>query len=101
VLIDSGGLVLARDSLGIKSLYYGYKDEKPYLASETKALTGVAQEIKGFLPGHIYTAKLGFQRFIPKVTPPDFETRENFKHPSLPQLVSVLSPTSVRSRCGC
>ena len=78
-LMDSGELVLARDSLGIKPLYYGQKDGEFYFASEAKALTEVAQEIEEFPPGHIYTAKLGFQRFTPKVKSPDFETKQEAK----------------------
>jgi len=78
-LLDSGKLVLARDSVGVKPLYYGYKDGEFYFASEAKALTEVAQEIKEFPPGHIYTAGLGFQRFTPKVKTPDFETKEEAK----------------------
>jgi len=78
-LLDSGELVLARDSLGIKPLYYGYKDGEFYFASEAKALTEVTQQIKEFPPGHTYTAKLGFQRFTPKIKTPDFETKEEAK----------------------
>ena len=78
-LLDSGELILARDHLGLKPLYYGQKDREFYFASEAKALTEVAQEIEEFPPGHIYTAKLGFQRFTPKVKSPDFETKEKAK----------------------
>jgi len=78
-LLDSGDLVLSRDALGLKPLYYGYQDGEFYFASEAKALTEVAQEIKEFPPGHIYTARLGFQRFTPQVKTPDFETKEEAK----------------------
>lgn len=78
-LLDSGELVLSRDALGLKPLYYGYQGGEFYFASEAKALTEVAQEIKEFPPGHIYTARLGFQRFTPKVKTPDFETKEEAK----------------------
>lgn len=78
-LLDSGEIILARDSLGVKPLYYGYQDGEFYFASEAKALTEVAQQIKEFPPGHIYTARLGFQRFTPEVKTPDFETEEEAK----------------------
>ncbi len=78
-LLDSGKLVLARDPVGVKPFYYGYKDEGFYFASEAKALTEVAQQIKEFPPGYIYTTRLGFQRFTPKVKTPDFDTKEEAK----------------------
>jgi asparagine synthase (glutamine-hydrolysing) len=72
-------LVLVRDSIGLKPLYWGYSNGKLCFASEAKALAEVAQEIEEFPPGNIYTTKLGFQRFMPEVKTPDFETKEEAK----------------------
>ncbi len=57
--LDSGEIVLARDSLGVKPLYYSYKDGKFYFASEAKALTDVAEEIKEF-PHIVFQKKRPF-----------------------------------------
>jgi asparagine synthetase B (glutamine-hydrolysing) len=63
-LPDSGEQVLSPDPLGLEPLYCGYQDGEFYFTSWTKALTEVAQEMKGFTP---------------KVKAPDFETKEEAK----------------------
>ena len=75
-LADGDELMLGRDSIGLKPLYYGYSNGKLYFASEMKALIDLVQEIKEFPPGHIYTTKLGFQRYNLVVKTPDFESKE-------------------------
>lgn len=54
VLAGRGGVVAARDPIGIKPLYAGRRDRVTYLASEIKALAGIADGIHPIPPGHSY-----------------------------------------------
>jgi asparagine synthase (glutamine-hydrolysing) len=56
--------MLARDPIGIKPLYYGYKDGHFYFSSELGAmsLSGVP-EVHEFPCGHYYTPDSGFVRY--------------------------------------
>jgi asparagine synthase (glutamine-hydrolysing) len=56
--------LLARDPIGIKPLYYGYKDGHFYFSSELGAmsLSGVP-EVHEFPCGHYYTPEQGFVRY--------------------------------------
>ena len=48
-----GTYLIARDPIGVVPLYLGWdKDERLYVASEMKALTGVCDRIREFPPGH-------------------------------------------------
>lgn len=47
-------LYMARDPLGIKPLYYGWRDSTLYFASEIKALHRVVESLHEFQPGHWY-----------------------------------------------
>lgn len=62
--------MLARDPIGIKPLYYGYRDSIMYFTSELGAmsLAGV-DEVHEFPPGHYYTPEDGFVRYyrLPEV----------------------------------
>lgn len=72
-LYDGDRFMLARDPIGIKPLYYGYKDDHFYFSSELGAmsLSGVP-EVHEFPPGHLYTPETGFQRFYQVPNPRDF-----------------------------
>lgn len=66
-VLDEHGLLLARDPIGIKPLYYGTPEtaqrEHLYFASEIKALAPWVSEVREFPPGHFYRPRSGFQRF--------------------------------------
>jgi len=50
-------LIVARDPIGITTLYQGWHSSRPevvYFASELKALAGDCDEIVSFPPGHVY-----------------------------------------------
>jgi asparagine synthase (glutamine-hydrolysing) len=63
-LYDDDRFMLARDPVGIKPLYYGYKNGGFYFSSELGAmsLSGV-DEVHEFPAGHFYTPQNGFQRY--------------------------------------
>jgi len=65
-----GNLLLARDRLGVKPLYYAEDDGVFYFASEMKGLLKATDDIHEFPPGHYYTCSNGFQRYY---SIPDFQ----------------------------
>jgi asparagine synthase (glutamine-hydrolysing) len=72
-LYNDEQVMLARDPVGIKPLYYGYKDSQFYFSSELGAmsLSGVP-EVHEFPPGHYYTPQDGFKRYYRVPRPRDF-----------------------------
>ena len=79
-IADRGKLILARDAVGVKPLYYGHSDGKLCFASEAKGLLDTVDDVKEFPPGYVYSCELGFQKYAPEaVRTPDFESPEQAK----------------------
>ena len=77
---DRGQMILARDWAGIKPLYYGHNDGRLCFASEAKALVGIADDVKEFPPGYVYSRELGFKKYVSEaVETPEFEDYEQGK----------------------
>jgi len=62
-LADGPHLVLARDPLGIKPLYVGQVWGATAFASELKVLSGRAENITEFPPGHVFHPRTGLERY--------------------------------------
>ncbi|MEO6695446.1 MAG: asparagine synthase B [Ignavibacteria bacterium] len=59
---EENSYFIARDHIGIIPLYMGWdKSENFYVASELKALEGVCDKIREFLPGHYIYSKEGIE----------------------------------------
>ena len=71
VISNGEEIFAARDLLGIKTLFCGWKDNTLYLASELKSLVEVTDDIHEFPPGHCMSEKGRLMRYaeLPK-TPP-------------------------------
>ena len=63
ILYDGKDILVARDPLGIKPLYQGWKDSCLFFASEMKALEGVVDSICEFPSGHYYSSKEGLVQY--------------------------------------
>ncbi|UCD58488.1 MAG: asparagine synthase [Candidatus Hydrogenedentota bacterium] len=64
VLFDKGDILAARDPLGGIPLYVADRDELTILASELKALRGLAVNVREFPSGHFYHSPSGFQEYF-------------------------------------
>jgi asparagine synthase (glutamine-hydrolysing) len=78
-LADGDRLLVARDPIGIKPLYFGKKGETYYFASEIKALHDWADEINEFPPGARFTTDGGIQKYyeVPDHKPEDLSSEES------------------------
>jgi len=63
VILNGNQFYVARDTVGIKPLYYGYSGERMVFASELKALAGLARNVKEFPPGTYYSSENGFKKY--------------------------------------
>ncbi len=73
VISDGQDFLAARDLLGIKTLFYGWKDSTLYLASELKGILQVTKEVYEFPNGHYMDGRGQLTQFdeLPK-SPPKF-----------------------------
>ena len=73
VISDGEELFAARDLLGIKTLFYGWKNGTLYLASELKGVLQVTKEVYEFPNGHYMDNNGQLTKFaeLPK-SPPEF-----------------------------
>ncbi len=63
-LVDGDDYMLARDPIGIKPLYYGYKDGNMYFSSELGAMSYAGlEEVHEFPRAHYYTPEEGFVEY--------------------------------------
>ncbi len=71
VITDGKELFAARDLLGIKTLFYGWKDKTLYLASELKGVLQVTKEVYEFPNGHYmdYSGRLTKFAELPTIPP--------------------------------
>ena len=69
-IFDEDDFMMARDPIGIKPLYYGYRNDNLYFTSELGAMTfaGV-DEVHEFPAGYYYTPKEGFVKYyqVPEI----------------------------------
>ena len=73
VISDGQDFLAARDLLGIKTLFYGWKDSALYLASELKGILQVTKEVYEFPNGYYMDGRGQLTQFdeLPK-SPPKF-----------------------------
>ena len=71
LLTDGQELFAARDPVGIKPLYYGNSGNATVFASEMKALSGRATDVKEFPPGCFFHTETGFHKYrhLPRAEP--------------------------------
>jgi len=72
VISDGERLFVARDLLGIKTLFYTIKDDTLYLCSELKGLAAICDDVEEFPAGHWCESSFQFKPFasLPTSPPP-------------------------------
>ncbi len=65
-IADGESFLLARDPVGIKPLYYGFRNGTMYFSSELRAISVAGMdEVRLFPPGQLYTPNRGFETYQP------------------------------------
>jgi asparagine synthase (glutamine-hydrolysing) len=79
-IADGSEIMVARDPIGIKSLYYGNCEGRLLFASELKAIAPYCDDIKEFPPGTYYHSKEGFRTFysVPDLQPDSSSSVEEY-----------------------
>jgi asparagine synthase (glutamine-hydrolysing) len=73
-IFDKNRMILARDRLGIRPLYYGFRNGDLCFASEIKALVEIVDEVHEFPPGYFLDSEKGlfpYQPYLPEDVQPD------------------------------
>lgn len=68
-IVENEYILLARDRLGIRPLYYGFFDGALCFASEIKGLVDLVEEVHEFPPGHFLLSHWGifpYDPYLPK-----------------------------------
>ena len=79
-ICDRDKLLLARDAVGIRPLYYGHSNGRLCFASEAKSLVGIVDDVREFPPGYVYSQGFGFQKYPRQVVrTPNFENFQQAK----------------------
>ncbi len=74
---DDNELLLARDHVGARSLFYGRKNETIYFASELKALIPLVDNACELPPGKVFSSQTGIRNF--SMYTPDIPSCESTK----------------------
>lgn len=80
IISDGEKFLAARDALGIKTLFYGYSEDKKtiYFSSELKSLLEVTKNVYEFPPGHYMDQDGQFKRFaqLPRMVTGNLEDQK-------------------------
>ncbi len=98
VISDGKDLFAARDVLGIKTLFYGWKGKTLYLASELKGVLQVTEEVYEFPQGHYMDGSGQLTKFaeLPKSPPKFWDSSVD----SMARDIREIIERSFRSRVG-
>ncbi len=79
-IADGSDIMLARDPIGIKSLYHGTCDGRLMFASELKAIAPYCDDVNEFMPGTYYHSKEGFKTYysVPDLQPDSSVSIEDY-----------------------
>ncbi|MFC2071465.1 asparagine synthase-related protein [Chloroflexota bacterium] len=96
VITDGKELFAARDLLGIKTLFYGWKDKTLYLASELKGILQVTEEVYEFPNGYYMDRSGHLTKFaeLPKDSPKSWD----FSVDTMSRDIREIIERSLRSR---
>jgi len=77
-LVDEDGeVILARDSIGARPLFFGANNGTFYFSTEMKGLREHVRKVEELPPGHLFSTKTGLTEFKPFV--PDLPEPEDLK----------------------